>query len=205
MRAVFADPKIGFVFKRIFGSTVHKHLLIDLLNALLELDGKHRIVDLEHLTSEQRVPVEELKLSLVDVKCYELPKYQAGDQPESLIERWAFFFRETKNLELVPPVLAEPPFRDALEVARLAKFTADELELYDRAKIAEQDARGALSLVERLGREAGLAERLRRAVRSLCRAFEIELDADREAALAEMSAAELEALQERLLRDQAWS
>jgi PD-(D/E)XK nuclease family transposase len=35
MRPVFADPKTDFVFKRIFGSEVHKPLLIELLNALL--------------------------------------------------------------------------------------------------------------------------------------------------------------------------
>ncbi len=38
MRPVFADPKTDFVFKRIFGSEVHKPLLIEMLNALLELD-----------------------------------------------------------------------------------------------------------------------------------------------------------------------
>src|SRR3954453_14061681 len=69
MRPVFADPKTDFVFKRIFGSEVHKPLLIELLNALLELEGDHRIADLEYLSPEQHVPVEELKLSLVDVKC----------------------------------------------------------------------------------------------------------------------------------------
>ncbi len=37
-RPVFADPKTGFVFKRIFGAEVHKRLLIELLNAFLELD-----------------------------------------------------------------------------------------------------------------------------------------------------------------------
>ena len=71
MRAVFADPKTDFVFKRIFGAESHKRLLIELLNAFLELDEEHRIVDLEYLTPEQRVPVDELKLSLVDVKCFD--------------------------------------------------------------------------------------------------------------------------------------
>jgi predicted transposase/invertase (TIGR01784 family) len=324
MRPVFADPKTDFVFKRIFGAEVHKRLLIELLNALLELDDEHRIVDLEYLTPEQHVPVDELKLSLVDVKCFdqngrhyvvemqvlnvegfekrvvyntskayvmqlrtgedypqlddvigvticdfqlwpdppresdelvpmlsrwrmqeqhsgaralsqvqyvflELPKYRAGDEPQDLIERWAYFFREAENLEVVPPALAEQPFREALEVARIANFTADELEIYDQAKIAEQDARGALSFAERQGRalgraeghregrlaghregrreghQEGLAEGLRRAVRSLCGVFGIELDAGREAALEAMGAPELEALQERLLRDRSWS
>jgi len=307
MRPVFADPKTDFVFKRIFGTEVHKRLLIELLNALLELDDEHRIVDLKYLTPEQHVPVDELKLSLVDVKCFdqsgrhyvvemqvlnvegfekrvvynaskayvtqlrtgedypqlddvvgvticdfllwpeppknggppvpmlsrwrmqeqhggaralgqvqyvflELPKYRAGDDPAGVIDRWAYFFREAENLDVVPPALASPPFRDALEVARMANFTAAELEIYDQAKIAEQDARGALSFAERHGRELGreegrqegLAEGLRRSVRALSSAFIIELDAERENAIESMSLPELEALQERLLRQRSW-
>ena len=320
MRSVFADPKTDFVFKRIFGSEVHKPLLIELLNSLLELEGDHRIVDLEYLSPAQHVPVEELKMSLVDVKCLdqrgrhyvvemqvlkvegfekrvvyntskayvtqlragedypglddvvgvticdfllwpgppiqggapvpmlsrwrmqeqhggalglsqvqyvflELPKYSSGDDPQGTIDRWAYFFREAKNLEVPPPALSQTPYREALEVARLAGFSAGELDLYDRAKIAEQDARGALSLAERLGhekgheegREEGLREGLekglrqgredglRKAIRAICQAFEIELDTDRAAVLAGMGADELDELQARLLRERRWT
>ncbi|HEV7669719.1 MAG TPA: hypothetical protein VGS22_14445, partial [Thermoanaerobaculia bacterium] len=95
--------------------------------------------------------------------------------------------------------------------ARMAGFSSGELDLYDRAKIAEQDARGALSLAERLGREEGLregrteglaeglreglAEGLREAVRTVCQALDIELDAERESILAGLGAAELKELQ----------
>ena len=48
----------------------------------------------------------------------ELPKYSAGKAPETLIDKWAYFFREAKNLEVVPPVLSEGPFLEALEIAR---------------------------------------------------------------------------------------
>jgi hypothetical protein len=81
----------------------------------------------------------------------ELPKYEAGDAPETLVERWAYFFREAKNLAVVPPSLAEAPFREALEVSRTAGFTPEEWEVYDRAKVAEQDARGAITLAETRG------------------------------------------------------
>jgi flagellar biosynthesis/type III secretory pathway protein FliH len=97
-------------------------------------------------------------LSQVQYVFLELPKYRAGDAPEGLIDRWAYFFREAENLEVVPLSLADPPFLDALEVARMANFTAAELEVYDQAKIAEQDARGALSLAERHGRALGHEE-----------------------------------------------
>jgi len=307
MRPVFADPKTDFVFKRIFGSEVHKPLLIGLLNDLLELSGDHRIVDLEYLSPEQHVPVEELKLSVVDVKCFdqrgrhyvvemqvlnvegfekrvvyntskayvtqlstgegypglddvvgvticdfllwpappdpggapvpmlsrwrmqeqhggalslsqvqyvflELPKYSAGDDPQGTIDRWAYFFREAENLAVVPPALSQAPFSEALEVARMARFSTNELDLYDRSKIAEQDARGALSLAKREsreeGREEGLREGvergLRQAIRAFCQAFEIELGADREAVLGGMGADELAGLQARLLRERRW-
>ena len=85
-------------------------------------------------------------LSQVQYVFLELPKYAAGDAPEALVDRWAYFFREAKNLDVVPAPLAEAPFRDALEVARTATFSAEEWEAYERAKMAEQDARGALTV-----------------------------------------------------------
>ena len=88
----------------------------------------------------------------------ELPKYAGGDAPETLVDKWAYFFRETKNLDVVPAALSEGPFREALEVARRATFSAAEWEAYDRAKMAEQDARGALTLALKEGMAKGLAE-----------------------------------------------
>lgn len=250
MQAVFADPKTGFVFKRIFGAESRKPLLIALLNHLLEFDGDRSIVDLQHLTAEQHVDVAELKLSIVDVKCtdasgrrfvvemqvlkvegfekrvvynaskayvmqlrnaeeypalcdvfgvtlcnfnlwterdeqgrykvpmlsrwrmqeqhsgerglpqvqyafLELPKYEAGDAPVTLVERWAYFFREAKNLQVIPEALGRGPFREALEVSRTAGFSAIEWEAYERAKMAEQDARGALAVARKEGEIRG--------------------------------------------------
>ncbi len=269
MWPTFADPKTDFVFKRIFGAEPNKHLLVDLLNALLELEGDQRIADLIYLSPEQRVPVAELKLSIVDVKCrdhagreyvvemqvlnveafekrvvynvskayvmqihsgehylelsdvvgvticdfelwptppqpggpavpllsrwrmqeqnhgalalsqvqegvLELPKYTKGAAAESTVEQWAHFFRVAENLDVIPPELSAEPFRSALEQARTAGFTPEEWEAYDRSKIAEQDARGAISLAEKqgeargearglqLGRAEGLAEGINR-------------------------------------------
>jgi predicted transposase/invertase (TIGR01784 family) len=250
---VFADPKTDFVFKRIFGTVERKPLLIALLNHLLELEGEHRILDVEHLSLEQHVAVPELKLSIVDVKCteasgrrfvvemqvakvegiekrivynaskayvmqlrsaeeyptlcdvvgvticnfklwpnklqtggfkvpmlsrwrmqeqhskkvglpqvqytfLELPKYAGGDNPQTMIDKWAYFFREAKNLNVVPPALEGGPFREALDIARLASFSLAEWEAYDRAKMAEQDARGALSVAHQEGETVGQAK-----------------------------------------------
>ena len=85
----------------------------------------------------------------------ELPKYAGGDAPQTLVEKWAYFFREARNLDVVPPALSEGPFREALEVARKTAFTPEEWELYERAKMAEQDARGALVIAHEEGKEEG--------------------------------------------------
>ena len=302
MQAIFADPKTDFVFKRIFGNEAHKSLLIALLESLLELDPPHRIVDLEFLSPEQRLQIEEFKLSIIDVKCrdatgrrfvvemqvlnvegfekrvvynsakayvsqlgrgenytlladvigvticnfnvwpeadkvpmlsrwrmqeqhggalglsqiqhvfLELPKYTAGNDPQSTIERWAFFFREAENLDIVPPSLSEGPFREALEVARIASFKPIELEIYDRERIAEQDSRGALSLSRRegvaegivLGEAKGLAAGLRSAIHALCEVMAIELDAAKKEELERLSAAELETLKAALVAERRW-
>ena len=84
----------------------------------------------------------EVGLPQVQYVFLELPKYAAGDEPKTLIDKWAYFFREANNLTVVPPALSEGPFREALEVTRKTAFTPEEWELYERAKMAEQDARG---------------------------------------------------------------
>ena len=311
---MFADPKTDFVFKRIFGNEAHKHLLIALLNDLLELDPAHRIVDLDYLPADQRVPVAELKLSILDVKCtdargtryvvemqilnvegfekrvvynvckafvtqlrkgdeyprlhdvvgvtlcdfhlwpepsaglpavpmlsrwrmqeqhhgavglgqvqyvfLELPKYAAGTHPQTVVEKWAYFFREADNWDVVPAELQEAPFTEALEGARLSSFSAGEWEAYDRAAMAEQDARGALQLAHQLGldtgRQAGLDEGrragldegrkqgLQTALRVLCEVHHLSLSPERQAQLAACTVPELEALLDTVKTTAAW-
>ncbi len=309
MLPTFADPKTDFVFKRIFGTEAHKHLLIELLNALLELDGGRRIVDLEYLTPEQSVPLAEMKLSVVDVKCrdergrtyvvemqvlnvdafekrivyntskayvmqlptgeayrdlcpvvgvticdfvfwpdpperldvpaadapaagasvpmlsrwrmqeqhsgvlglsdvqyvfMELPKYAGGSEPEATVDRWAYLFREAENLKVVPPMFQESPYMDALEVARTAHFTAQEWDAYDLAKMAEQDARGALILARKEGRQEGQEEGLRRSIEDLCVVLGIGWTANREAQVEAMTGPELEMLRQHLVARRSW-
>lgn len=97
----------------------------------------------------------------------ELPKYRGGTEPENAIDRWAYLFREGEDFAAIPPALADHPFKEALEAARLANFDSNALRFYDRGKIAEQDARGALALARRLGYEEGLVEGRQLAIRNL--------------------------------------
>ena len=299
MRPTFADPKTDFIFKRIFGSESHKHLLIGLLNTLLELEEGELIVDLSYLGSEQRVPLPEMKLSIVDVKCIdqrdvryvvemqlfnvqgfeerviynaskaytlqlrtsedyhrlrgvvgvticdfelwpeppekdgppvpmlsrwrmqeqhtgarglpqvqyvflELPKYPADNKPETLVEKWALFFRDAENFDVIPPELDEEPFREAFEIVRMAQLSEEDFEAYEQSKMAEQDARGALGLARKEGEALGEERTLRRNIRELCEALDIDWDAQRNEEVEALSLEALRALWQRLLRDRRW-
>ncbi len=303
MRPIYADPKTDFIFKRIFGSEPHKHLLIELLNTLLELEGSRRIEDLAYLSAEQMVTLPEMKLSIVDVKCVdeqgteyvvemqlfnvqgfeervvynaskafvmqlrssedyphladvvgvticdfelwtesgepgapsvpmlsrwrmqeqhtganglgqvqyvflELPKYKGGPHPQTLLDKWAYFFREAEDLEVIPPELDEEPFREAFEVARMAGMSDAEHEAYEQAKMAEQDARGALEKAKEEGLVKGLEEgqrkELRRSLADLCELLGIELTEERRQALSAADLSGLEALRKRIKQERRW-
>jgi predicted transposase/invertase (TIGR01784 family) len=105
----------------------------------------------------------------------ELPKYTAGTAPQTLVDRWAYFFREAMNLSAVPLALADEPFRGALEVARTATFSSAEWEAYERAKMSEQDARGALTVAHQEGIAEGKRSSLLRLLVS--RGFDLTEDA----------------------------
>ena len=63
----YLNPKVDFLFKKIFGE--NKELVISFLNSLLPLDEKQEIVEIEYLSPEQ-VPKTALgKNSIVDVRC----------------------------------------------------------------------------------------------------------------------------------------
>jgi len=151
----------------------------------------------------------------------ELPKYDASRPPRTVIEKWAYFFREAKNLTMVPEALSARPFCDALEAARVASFKVDDWDAYIMARIAIQSGQAALAFAERRGREfgellgrergerrgkaRGKAQGLRHGVEALCRVLGIELTDERRYELARLPATELEALLGRLQERRSWT
>src|SRR5580704_16228830 len=85
----------------------------------------------------------------------ELPKYSGGDDPQSFVDKWAYFFREAENLMAIPVALRHPQLLDALDGARTARFNRQEWDAYIAAGMAIQNERGALSLARKEGEEAG--------------------------------------------------
>lgn len=146
----------------------------------------------------------------------ELPKYEAGASPRTTVEKWAYFFREARNLTVVPEALARSPHAEALEAARAAGFTEEEWETYIRAGMAIQDERGMLSLARREGLEEGLREGiekglregiekgLREGIETVCAVLGIELSDERRKGISELDAAGLSGLLERIKRERRW-
>ena len=65
----YLDPKVDFLFKKIFGE--NKELVISFLNSLLPLDEKQEIVEIEYLSPEQVPNTVFGKNSIVDVRCFD--------------------------------------------------------------------------------------------------------------------------------------
>ncbi len=130
----------------------------------------------------------------------ELPKYQGGDDPQSFVDKWAYFFREAGNLLAIPEALRHPQLLDALEGARTARFNRQEWDAYIAASMAIQNERGALSLARREGRTEGEATARARDVLTVLRVRGIAVpDAARERILAEKDPLLLERWHERAI------
>src|SRR5580704_4225433 len=127
----------------------------------------------------------------------ELPKYSGGDDPQSFVDKWAYFFREAENLMAIPVALRHPQLLDALDGARTARFNRQEWDAYIAAGMAIQNERGALSLAQREGELKGELKgetaANARAVLTVLRVRGIAVpDAARERILAEKDPARLE-------------
>ncbi|XXY44294.1 Rpn family recombination-promoting nuclease/putative transposase [Sorangium sp. So ce269] len=134
----------------------------------------------------------------------ELPKYDVSRPPQTVVERWAYFFREAESLTMVPEVLAQPPYVDALEAARTAGFSEGEWDAYIRAGMAIQDERGALSLARMEGREEGREDGLRQGIEAVCQVLGVELTDAQRQEMATLDAAGLAALLARIQARKGW-
>jgi len=63
----YLNPKNDLAFKKIFGSAQHKDIPIDFLNAVFNLEGPERIIDLKFLNPRQPAKIASRKESIVDV------------------------------------------------------------------------------------------------------------------------------------------
>lgn len=147
----------------------------------------------------------------------ELPKLATSRPPETIVEKWAYFFREAENLEVAPEVLAEPQFVKALDAARTAGFTVEEWDLYIRAGMAIQDERGALSVARNEGKQQGKVEGKREGlaegkreglldgIEAACDLLGIEISGERRREIDGLDVAGLKALLAKIRAEKRWS
>ena len=132
-------------------------------------------------------------LGQVQLVFLELPKYKAGNAPISMVDKWAYFFREAKNLAVLPEVLSEQPFRNALQAALSAGFTVEEWDEYIRNGMVIEGNRGAIPYAEKRGEERGLKQGLeqgklsqaRAALRQVLAARQLDVSTDQETRMGE--------------------
>jgi predicted transposase/invertase (TIGR01784 family) len=87
----------------------------------------------------------------------ELPKLAMDRLPTTAAEEWAWVFRHAETLDAIPEALKDPQPRAALEAARTRWFDEEEWDEYDRARVAEQDARETLALALTQGHAEGFS------------------------------------------------
>jgi hypothetical protein len=130
---MFINPKTDYAFKKIFGSSESKDILISFLNALI-YDGNSTIEDLEIINLNLPPKAEGLKDSYLDVKA----KLQDDTFPEIM--------------DSVPEI------HQAFDIANQVKLSREEVEEFDRREQFIYDQQGAIIKASREGREEGIEE-----------------------------------------------
>lgn len=97
-------------------------------------------------------------LAQVQYVFLELSKYDSGKTPESLVEKWAYFFKEAPHLEVIPSFLQEKPFLEAFEVANTANFNTTEQLSYEKSLDSDRVIRGVKAEGHAEGKAEGRAE-----------------------------------------------
>ncbi len=72
-----------------------------------------------------------------------MPKFNLNeDELQTVAEKWIYFFKNAKDLQIIPSKIKDPNIIDAFDVLERYGWTKQELELYDTIAIYRQDERG---------------------------------------------------------------
>lgn len=89
----------------------------------------------------------------------ELKKFKKNTtELKTLTEKWVFFIKNAKNLDLIPENTDDEGLIEAYKDADKHRWKKEELIAYDNASIAEQDERGKLIAAENKGKIEGKIE-----------------------------------------------
>lgn len=101
----FADPTYDVTFKMIFGNERNKHLLISLINSLLNFQGPEAVKDLEIITNEIPISYEGHIKTAIDVRCKivddrEILVEVQRQYKEYFLSRTQYYMAKALNLQM---------------------------------------------------------------------------------------------------------
>lgn len=109
--------------------------------------SRHQILNVK--THEQEL--KDLEFTFV-----ELPKFKLSEgEVSTLLEKWVYFIKHAKDLEVVPPHVDDAGLETAYQTAEQFGWTQADLEAYEYRGIKIQDERGALEVAHDKGRAEG--------------------------------------------------
>jgi len=89
----------------------------------------------------------EVKFKDLEFNFIELTKFDKKlETLENLVDKWIYFLKNAKNLEVIPENINDIGLLAAYTDAQIHNWTKRELEEYDYAKMREQDQRGEFEL-----------------------------------------------------------
>ena len=155
---------------------------------------KHLVLD--HETYEQAF--RDFEFNFV-----ELPKFNKSLDDiadDNIRDKWIYFVKNTKNLEMIPQKLLTPiEIVDAFQIANQMTWTKAELDVYDSEIIYIQDQKGQIEYAREKGLEIGMEKGLEKgkkqnAIETAKKLKTMGLSIEQIAEATELSISEIEAL-----------
>ena len=107
--------------------------------------SKHLIIDEE---------TGECTFKDIQFRFIELTKFKKkADELVDIIDKWTFFIKNARKLEVIPSNIDDEGLREAYEAAAQHNWSKEEYDDYIYDGMREQDARGIISLAERRAAE----------------------------------------------------
>ena len=118
--------------------TLNQVIFIGIVNFNM-FEGEHYISNhliLDEVTGENKL--QDFRFCFI-----ELPKFNLNeDELQTVAEKWIYFFKNAKDLQIIPSRINDQNIIDAFDVLERYGWTKQELELYDTIAIYRQDERG---------------------------------------------------------------
>jgi predicted transposase/invertase (TIGR01784 family) len=96
----------------------------------------------------------------------ELTKFKKkSDELDSIIDKWTYFIKNARNLEVIPDNIEDEGLKEAYQEAAEFNWSKTDYDAYIYAGMREQDAKGILSLAQKRASEKGLAKGLKKGMK----------------------------------------